>query len=137
MPYVDYPTWLLLCLKGKFWCFDEILGYWRYHENQTSKVMLFEMFNSMKFAIKFYNNLSKEDKKKIDINLKDLYHYNINQIQFNLKGIKSEKTDENSLEKNSKKNLRLFYTSTFIIILRIYYAFFMNLKWIIIIFKKE
>jgi len=37
VPYVDYPTWFELALKGKFCFINEVLGYWRLHPTQMTR----------------------------------------------------------------------------------------------------
>ncbi|MCX7974181.1 MAG: glycosyltransferase family 2 protein [Candidatus Aminicenantes bacterium] len=38
LPFVDYPTWLLLSLMGEFYFERDIVGYWRRHESQATTI---------------------------------------------------------------------------------------------------
>jgi len=70
LPFVDYPTWLYLSLKGKFYYLDEILGYWRQHSSQVTKTSYFRQAKlnyRLKMIEHFYNSLSYEVKKKVGI----------------------------------------------------------------------
>jgi len=67
---VDYPTWLYLSIKGKFYYFDEILGYWRSHFSQVTKSSHFRRARlnyRFKMIELFYSSLPYEIKNKIGI----------------------------------------------------------------------
>ena len=78
-PCVDYSTWLQLSKLGNFYYEDNVMGYWRKHDNQQSLEHAFRMFKSHDdYSIKFFKNLSKDEKKLLNINLNDIKK---NQIQ--------------------------------------------------------
>ncbi len=43
VPFVDYPTWFKLALRGEFCFIDSILGYWRRHSEQMTVVGMWDM----------------------------------------------------------------------------------------------
>lgn len=70
VPYVDFPTWLEICLKGEFCFVNETLGYWRRHSSQiTSAHSAEEIFGHVKVSTNFYQKLSSE--QKITYGIKD------------------------------------------------------------------
>jgi len=71
-PTVDYPTWLNLSLKGRFFTFDEILGCWRTHETQTSNKKLLEMIKAQKYTLEFFKNLSPETRTATNVSINEL-----------------------------------------------------------------
>lgn len=63
VPYVDFPTWLEICLKGEFCFVNETLGYWRRHSSQITSAHSAEvMFGHVKASTNFYQKLSSEQK---------------------------------------------------------------------------
>ncbi len=74
VPYVDYPTWLQLSLIGELRPVDEVLGFWRRHENQITATMLFDMaMAGSRCAILFFQSLPQP--------LRDSYKLNMNIFQ--------------------------------------------------------
>jgi len=65
-PYVDFPTWLEVILIGEICPVDEIMGYWRRHENQASVTMMLEQVEAHnKYSIDFLQNISPTLKNQI------------------------------------------------------------------------
>lgn len=71
-PYMDYPTWLELCLQGNFSPVDEIMGYWRRHERQVSITMRTTMVEAVKYSIDFFRQMPKELRESTGISINDL-----------------------------------------------------------------
>lgn len=72
-PFVDYPTWLELSRLGNFYFDQEVMGYWRRHRGQISTKKALEMLKSQwSYSIKFFNELSGEDKRRLKIDLEDI-----------------------------------------------------------------
>jgi glycosyltransferase involved in cell wall biosynthesis len=73
IPHVDYPTLLLLALKGEFCLVREIVGLWRFHEKQTSlRLTPYILLGARLFAKKFYEKIPDEIKAQLDVKLDDL-----------------------------------------------------------------
>jgi glycosyltransferase involved in cell wall biosynthesis len=88
---VDWPTWLELSLYGKLLPINEILGYWRQHENQVTRAMITGKCNPTKYAIDFFNRMPQELKESIKISKNDLiinYNNEVGSVAFNLGRIK-------------------------------------------------
>lgn len=66
-PFVDYPTWLKLCLEGRFCYIDEVLGFWRRHPTQMTQRHNMSLIGSQ-IALSFYRKLPKETKNELKIN---------------------------------------------------------------------
>lgn len=65
-PYVDFPTWLELTLKGDLSFWEEVLGFWRTHERQTSFQLTETMTDAhIRCAINFWERLPYQTKKAI------------------------------------------------------------------------
>jgi len=63
VPYVDFPTWLEVCLRGEFHFVNEILGYWRQHSSQATATLFAEvLLGHVKTSVQFYQNLSEDQK---------------------------------------------------------------------------
>lgn len=59
--YVDYPTWMELFSVGDVRPLEDVLGYWRRHENQTSIMKSISMAeSSKKIALSYFRGLSPE-----------------------------------------------------------------------------
>jgi len=43
VPFVDYPTWFALALRGRFHFIEDVLGYWRRHSGQMSVGRMWDM----------------------------------------------------------------------------------------------
>jgi glycosyltransferase involved in cell wall biosynthesis len=71
-PIVDYPTWLELGLVGEFQPVDEVLGYWRQHQGQTSTKLALEMAQACSFAIDLFNRMPQELRDSTGLSLRDL-----------------------------------------------------------------
>jgi glycosyltransferase involved in cell wall biosynthesis len=71
-PYIDYPTWLELCLQGNFSSVDEIMGYWRRHERQVSITMRTTMVEAGKYSIDFFRQMPQELRASTGIDINDL-----------------------------------------------------------------
>jgi len=77
-PFVDYPTWLELCLYGNVIILDDTMGYWRRHEQQITNQLPLDMANAGKYSIDFFLGLSENCQKSLGINLSTLkYNYNL------------------------------------------------------------
>jgi len=73
VPYVDYPTWLQLSLIGELRPVDEVLGFWRRHENQISATMRSDMAKSgSRYAIIFFQSLPQPLRDSCGLGMKDL-----------------------------------------------------------------
>lgn len=73
VPYVDYPTWLQLSLIGELRPVDEVLGFWRRHENQITAKMSFDMaMAGNRCAMSFFQSLSQPLKDSCGLGMKDL-----------------------------------------------------------------
>jgi glycosyltransferase involved in cell wall biosynthesis len=70
-PYVDYPTFLELSLKGKFYPSDRVLGYWRKHKAQVTTKQEADMNKAFMFPVEFYEKLDSSLKKSIKFNMED------------------------------------------------------------------
>ncbi len=70
-PYVDYPTFLELSLKGRFYPSDKILGYWRKHKAQVTTLKETEMNVGFMVSVDFYEKLDPNHKKVIKFNRED------------------------------------------------------------------
>jgi glycosyltransferase involved in cell wall biosynthesis len=71
-PFVDYPTWLELSLKGCFLMDNSILGFYRQHLHQVSNVMREKMPSGPQYAMEFYQNLPKNVKSSLDITIREI-----------------------------------------------------------------
>ena len=70
--FVDYPTWLEICLIGKPVFIDCLLGCWRRHGSQVSTTEIIQMAKGNKFLIDFYNRLPAELKNSLGISIEDI-----------------------------------------------------------------
>jgi glycosyltransferase involved in cell wall biosynthesis len=74
---VDIPTWIELSLIGRFYFIDDVLAFYRKHieqvTNKYSKKMIFHDFEIKNY---YLNKLSKNMKKKLKINDKEILSYN-------------------------------------------------------------
>jgi Glycosyltransferases involved in cell wall biogenesis len=70
-PFVDYATFLELSLKGRFYPSDEILGYWRKHNAQTTLKQRTKMNEAFMYPLNFYEKLDPEIKNSIEFNIND------------------------------------------------------------------
>lgn len=81
VPYVDYPTWLELCLVGEIQPVDEICGYWRRHRRQMSAVLTPEMTRAHnKCCLDFFEHLPQELKQLMRLSTDELFNvcqYNV------------------------------------------------------------
>jgi glycosyltransferase involved in cell wall biosynthesis len=76
-PFIDYPTWLKLVSVGSACPINEILGYWRRYKDQISFIKMFEMNEAnQRIRLTFFENLSKEIKNSLSINISDLKKQN-------------------------------------------------------------
>jgi len=73
-PFVDYPTWLELCLHGKFVILDAVMGYWRKHDRQITNQLSVDMANDRRYSIEFYRKLPVHLKEKLALNIVELEH---------------------------------------------------------------
>ncbi len=109
-PYVDYPTFLELSLKGKFYPSDRILGYWRKHKAQVTTEQQTEMNKSLMSSIEFYDKLNHKLKKSLKFELNDKIRYNekmLNDqtaVSARLALIEGNKEDAKNYFKNIFKN---------------------------------
>jgi len=72
-PYVDYSTWLQLSLIGEFYPVDELLGYYRRHEGQTSMTMIVELNEAAtRCSMDFFELLSPRLRDSLGISAKEL-----------------------------------------------------------------
>jgi glycosyltransferase involved in cell wall biosynthesis len=66
--YVDYPTWLELSLLGEFAMIEELMGYWRTHDTQATRVFSETMLDSSaKYSIYFFERMPPEIRKSIKL----------------------------------------------------------------------
>jgi glycosyltransferase involved in cell wall biosynthesis len=73
VPYVDYPTWLELSLIGEFKPVDEVLGFWRLHEDQISTIMMMEMAKAGNHcAMSFFQRLPYSERICMGLDMKEL-----------------------------------------------------------------
>jgi len=70
-PFVDYATFLELSLRGRFYPSDEILGYWRKHNAQTTLKQQTKMNEAFMYPLDFYEKLDPEIKNSIEFNIND------------------------------------------------------------------
>lgn len=70
-PFVDYATFLELSLRGRFYPSDEILGYWRKHNAQTTLKQQTKMNEAFMYPLDFYKKLDPEIKNSIEFNTND------------------------------------------------------------------
>nr|WP_319374848.1 glycosyltransferase family 2 protein [uncultured Methanobacterium sp.] len=70
-PYVDYPTFLELSLKGRFYPSDRVLGYWRKHKAQVTTKQETDMNRAFMFSVEFYEKLDSSLKKSIKFNMEN------------------------------------------------------------------
>ncbi|WAI00844.1 glycosyltransferase family 2 protein [Methanogenium organophilum] len=80
-PYVDYPTWLKLSLKGKFASSSEILGIWRWHSAQATKNLKVELTKGTIISISYYDNLPIDFKEKLSISREDIEQNYLNRLE--------------------------------------------------------
>lgn len=73
-PYVDYPTWLNLSLKGKFCPNTNLMGYWRQHNRQATKMLSNTMLGcSNHYAIEFLERIPNNLRGEINITSNQLH----------------------------------------------------------------
>ncbi len=65
-PCVDGPTWLEMILIGEFLPIDEVLAYYRKHDNQISSTERISMIKSGLYSIEFFNNLPEEVRSSVE-----------------------------------------------------------------------
>ncbi|HTX60823.1 MAG TPA: glycosyltransferase family A protein [Methanobacterium sp.] len=56
-PYIDYPTFLELSIKGRFCPSDRVLGYWRKHKAQVTTEKETEMNEGFMVSLDFFRKL--------------------------------------------------------------------------------
>ncbi|MDD1761184.1 MAG: glycosyltransferase [Methanothrix sp.] len=71
-PYVDGPTWLELSLIGEFLPVDDVLAYYRKHDNQISFTKKASMINAGLYSIEFFNNLPEDVRTSVEKTVDDL-----------------------------------------------------------------
>lgn len=75
-PFVDYCTWLSILRDGKGYYLNETLGYWRFHDEQTTQSQSLIVRNySTAIALSTYLSLSQEEKESLKINIKKLFNH--------------------------------------------------------------
>lgn len=68
LPAVDFPTWLSLSIKGKFWYMEETVGYWRRHGSQITMKENVEMrMQQNQYIEAFYRHLNESLKNGLSI----------------------------------------------------------------------
>jgi len=65
-PYVDGPTWLELSLIGEFLPVDDVLAYYRKHDNQISSTKRASMIKAGLYSIEFFNNLPEDVRASVE-----------------------------------------------------------------------
>jgi hypothetical protein len=84
--YVDYPTWLELSLVGEFKPVNEVLGFYRRHENQISVIWMMEMIKvHYQCSMSFFHRLPQSTKTCIGLSMQeldDLYLYRTADMHF-------------------------------------------------------
>jgi len=77
IPFVDYATWLKLCLRGRFCFINEVLGFWRRHRLQTSNLFNSEMIlGTAEISSHFLDDLTLDQRKSYGINTHELMSMN-------------------------------------------------------------
>jgi len=71
-PSVDYPTWLELSLLGELSVVDEVLGYWRCHEQQVSSTMVMQIAGASKHSMDFFRSMPRELANGVGLTLDEL-----------------------------------------------------------------
>jgi len=75
-PAVDYSTILHLALKGKFHFVNDIVGYWRQHTNQTTKIYGLDMAQAFaQYVQEFYRSLPFNIKSVLKLNENEVLSY--------------------------------------------------------------
>lgn len=133
IPFVDYPTWLSLGLKGKLSCANGLMGFFRQHTKQISATMTIDMFKSMQYSVQFFKMMNNP----VNIGIQDLIKYDINQIKHNISYYKENKSLKTNNKPNSNVRINNLLSKLFLLFLRIYFAFRTNILWTIIIIKNK
>ena len=66
-PFTDYLTWLEIALHGNLYPVNEVLGYWRRHENQITSRKCLELIMPIKYKLEFYDKLPRDYKESMNI----------------------------------------------------------------------
>jgi hypothetical protein len=80
-PYVDYPTFLELSLRGRFYPSDKVMGYWRKHKAQITTEKESDMNQAFMVSVDFYEKLSKTLQKSIEFKMDDKLEFQDNIIK--------------------------------------------------------
>lgn len=112
-PYVDFPTWLELATMGKIEVLaDGLYGFWRFHPDQITLQHKNTMYSSTKdIQIDFYNNLSKDTKKRMNLTINEIeknYKRKICEVHFGSGRYALYKHNWNLANKEFKKALNGF-----------------------------
>jgi len=76
-PFVDYPTYLELGTVGEIRALNEVLGYWRRHEGQTTLQKALKIAKGAnKCRVEFFEHLPDETKQSLGITLDAVLKYN-------------------------------------------------------------
>jgi glycosyltransferase involved in cell wall biosynthesis len=88
VPSVDYATWLKLSLIGQVTSINEVLGFWRLHEKQSSSIWKTELsFGNRQYGITFFKELPQETRDALNVGINELnraYQCNIASMNFYL-----------------------------------------------------
>lgn len=141
-PSVDKATWLHLAEEGKFYFVNEILGYWRTHEKQTTLNKSLEMITANgTYSAYFFNKLSQDKKDRIGIKIEDINNQNklyLSEVYFNKGRFALYKKEWKISKKNFEKsfiNGNFSYRLKSIIGIMFYYLR-LDFEWIIKIINK-
>jgi glycosyltransferase involved in cell wall biosynthesis len=135
-PCVDYSTWLQLACTGNFFYLNEMLGYWRRHENQTTLAKKWEMITANKnYSIYFFETLPQNEKDRIGIKVGDIQNekqHALAALYFHRGRFALHERDWKLAKKNFKKavNDGNFYLKTKAIIGIIFSQLKLNFEWV-------
>ncbi len=73
LPNVDYPTWLQLCRVGRFAPVNQILGFWRRHDQQVSATMAKEMLGNLELGPAFVGSLDVRERKALGVSVESAW----------------------------------------------------------------
>lgn len=69
LPNVDYPTWLQLCRVGRFAPINQVMGFYRRHDQQISATMTTEMLRNLDVGPAFVATLDERERKSLGVSV--------------------------------------------------------------------
>ena len=110
-PCVDIATWLHLSEEGKFYYFNDILGYWRRHGTQTTANKKLEIISANNnYLANYFSNLPQQKKELIGISVENI-NQNTNQklanVHFHMGRVALYKKDWKKGRKKFKITLKM------------------------------